>query len=130
MTDMRLPDGYHSLNPYIVADDVEDLIDFLVRVFGGEERDRSLRQDGRVDHSDVLIGDSIVMLSEASEAYPPRPCVVFAYVDDADATVAEAVAAGATLLMAPADQTWGDRVGGFVDPANNRWWVGTHRPKT
>ena len=129
MTGIRLPDGYHSLNPYIVADDVEDLIEFLVRVFHGTERERTLRPDGRVDHSDVLIGDSIVMLSEASEAYPPRPCVVFAYVDDVDATIADALAAGATLLMTPADQPWGDRVGGFVDAANNRWWVATHRPK-
>jgi uncharacterized glyoxalase superfamily protein PhnB len=125
VADMDLPRGYHSLNPYLVADNVEALIAFLVRVFNGDEVDRTVRSDGRIDHADVLIGDSIVMLSEADDRYPPRPSVVFAYVPDVDTTIAEAIDAGASLLLAPADQVWGDRVGGFVDPADNRWWVAT-----
>jgi PhnB protein len=122
-----LPEGYHSVNPYIVVDGAERLIEFLQAVFGGVEQGRrSVRPDGRVDHADVRIGDSLVMVSEASDRYPARPCVHFAYVDDVDATYRAALAAGAVSILAPAEQPWGDRVGGFVDPFDNRWWVATH----
>jgi PhnB protein len=126
VTAPRLPHGYHNLNPYIVANDVETLIGFLVRVFHGEELERTVRPNGRIEHSDVLIGDSILMLSEADDAYPPRPSVVFAYVENVDMTIAEAVDAGARLLVSASDRPWGDRVGGFIDQADNRWWVATH----
>jgi hypothetical protein len=87
-----LPEGYHSVNPYIVVDDAERLIGFLAEVFGAVEQGRSLRPDGRIDHGDVRIGDSLVMLSEASEKYPARPCVHFVYVPDVDATYRAALA--------------------------------------
>jgi PhnB protein len=82
--------------------------------------------DGVIEHADVPIGDSLVMISEASERYPPRPCVHFVYVDDVDAALARAVSAGATALSAAADQPWGDRIAGIVDPFDNRWWIATH----
>ena len=66
------------------------------------------------------------MLSEASERYPARPCVHFVYVSDVDATYRAALAAGATSILAPTEQSWGDRTCGFVDPFDNRWWVATH----
>ena len=126
MGEVPLPEGYHSVNPYIVVDDAERLIHFLVEVFGAAEQGRSLRPDGRIDHGDVRIGDSLVMLSEASEAYPARPSVHFVYVPDVDATYRAALAAGATSILEPTEQRWGDRVCGFVDPFHNRWWVATH----
>ena len=122
------PDGYHSVNPYIVVEGVERLIRFLDDVFGGIERGkREVSAAGAVEHAEVQIGDSVVMLSEASAAYPARPCVHFAYVDDVDAVFDRAVAAGASPILPPAEQTWGDRVGGFNDPFDNRWWVATGR---
>ena len=121
-----LPEGYHSVNPYIVVDGAERLIEFLVVVFGGVEQRRILRADGRVDHADVRIGDSLVMLSEASDAYPARPCVHYCYVDDVDTAYRAALAAGARSILAPADQPYGDRTCGFVDPFGNRRWVATH----
>ena len=126
MAGAPLPEGYHSVNPYIVADGAERLVDFLVTVFGGVEQRRSLRRDGRIDHADVRIGDSLVMLSEASEAYPARPCVHFVYVDDVDASYRAALAAGARSILEPTEQPWGDRTCGFHDPLDNRWWVATH----
>ena len=68
MGGVPLPEGYHSVNPYIVVDDAERLIHFLVQVFGAVEQGRSLRPDGRIDHADVCIGDTQVMLSEVKEA--------------------------------------------------------------
>jgi PhnB protein len=123
-----LPDGYHSVNPYIVVEGVESLIGFLSVVFGGDEHgDREVSADGAIAHAEVRIGDSVVMLSDASAAYPARPCVHFVYVEDVDAVFEKAVNAGASPIVAPADQPWGDRVGGFHDPWANRWWVASSR---
>jgi PhnB protein len=127
MDAVPLPPGYHSVMPYFVVAGVEDFIGFLTTVFDGvEQGERELRDDGAVDHADVLIGDSLVMMSEASERYPARPCVNFTYVDDVDVTFARALAAGSRSIFEPADMPWGDRVGGVFDPFDNRWWIGTH----
>jgi PhnB protein len=114
------------VNSYIVVTGVEGLVDFLRGVFGGVERgEREIAADGGIGHAEVQIGDSVVMLSEGSAAYPARPSVCFTYVADVDAVVQKAVAAGAKLILEPTDQPWGDRVGGFHDPFDNRWWVAT-----
>ena len=127
MPGIPLPSGYHSVNPYIVVDGVEGLIGFLLTVLDGkEEGERELTSDGRIGHASVRIGDSIVMLSDASGAYPARPCVLFAYTDDVDETYRAALAAGAVSILEPTNQPWGDRVGGFHDPFDNRWWIATH----
>ncbi|HEU4671618.1 MAG TPA: VOC family protein [Candidatus Limnocylindrales bacterium] len=119
--------GYHSVNPYLVVDDAERLIAFLAEVFDGHEQGpRELAADGRIDHADMRIGDSLVMVSQSSDAYPARPSVLFAYVDDVDATYRAALRAGATSIAEPTPQPWGDRVGGFHDPFDNRWWIATH----
>jgi PhnB protein len=125
---VRPPEGYHSVNAYLVVDGVERLIAFLTEVFGAtEEGERERTADGRIDHAEVRIGDSVVMLSGASEAYPPRPSVLFVYGDDVDAIHRAAVAAGAKSILTPTNQPWGDRVGGFHDPFDNRWWVATRQ---
>lgn len=127
MTSSALPDGYHSVNPYIVVDGVERLTGFLREVFDGVERgERELRRDGTVGHVEMQIGDSRVMLSDATTEYPARPCVNFVYVEDVDAVYRKAVAAAATPIAEPSEQSWGDRVGGFHDPFENRWWVASH----
>ena len=121
-----VPDGYHSVNPYIVVAGVERLIGFLRDVFDGCERgEREVSADGTIEHAEVEIGDSVVMLSEARPAYPPRPCVNFAYVADVDAVFRKAVSAGGTPILEPTPQPWDDRVAGFHDPFENRWWVAT-----
>ena len=127
MDGVPLPDGYHSVNPYIVVAGVQRLIEFLLEVFDGvEQGERETRPDGTVGHAEVRIGDSVVMLSEATSDYPARPCVQFAYVDDVDAAFGNALRAGARPIVEPSEQSWGDRVGGFHDPFDNRWWVATH----
>lgn len=121
-----VPDGYHSVNPYIVVAGVESLIDFLRAVFDGIERgEREISAAGTIGHAEVEIGDSVVMLSEATPAYPPRPSVNLAYVADVDAVFANALNAAATSLLKPTMQPWGELVAGFHDPFDNRWWVAT-----
>ena len=130
MTASGVPDGYRSLNPYLVVDDVELLVSFLRDVFGGVERgEREIAADGTIEHAEVQIGDSVVMLSEATSAFPARPSVCFAYVADVDSTFRKALAAGAVSILEPSEQSWGDRVGGFHDPLDNRWWVATSGAK-
>ncbi|TWE10396.1 VOC family protein [Rudaeicoccus suwonensis] len=118
--------SYHSINQFFVVDDAPAFISFLVTVFDGiEARDRDVRADGTVDHADVAIGDSHVMISDPAAGQDARPSVSYAYVRDVDAVFTAAMNAGAELPVEPADRAWGDRVGGFTDPFKNRWWIAT-----
>lgn len=119
-----IPDGYHSVNTIINVPDAAGLIGFVVATFEATEvGERDLLPDGRVGHAKVRIGDSIVMIAQASEAAPARPCVVFVFTDDPDAVHAAAVEAGASSILAPQDKSSGEREAAFHDPWNNRWWA-------
>ncbi len=127
MSAVPLPPGYHSVNPYFVVVNVERFIDFLVEVLEGVEvGEREIRDDGAIGHADVMIGDSLIMTSEASEKYPARASVNFAYVDDVDATFVRALDRGSRSILEPTEQPWGDRLAGIFDPFDNRWWIATH----
>ena len=124
-----IPDQYHSVQPYLLVEDAAGLIEFIRATFGAEEALRMPQPDGRIGHAEMRIGDSIVMLAEASTAEgsgEPMPATVMTYVEDADATFQRALEAGATSLREPADQFYGDRSAGVVDPFGNRWWFHTH----
>jgi len=118
--------GYQSVNSYLVSDSADALIAWLSKVFACSERgEREIHADGRIGHAEVQIGNSVVMLSDASPDGPARPSVNYVYVPEVDAVYERAVAARATNLREPQDWPWGDRVAGFHDPVDNRWWVAT-----
>ncbi|MDQ3950788.1 MAG: VOC family protein [Gemmatimonadota bacterium] len=121
-----IPDGYHTVTPYLVVRDVPRLIDFLRQAFGATELTRAARPDGSVMHAEVAIGDSRVMMGEATASSPPMPGCVHLYVVDTDALYHLALQAGATSLREPADQFYGDRMAGVQDPVGNQWWIATH----
>jgi PhnB protein len=122
----RTEPAYHSINQFFVVSDAPEFITFLTAVFDGSEaRDRDLRPDGTIGHADVVVGDSHVMISDAEPEHPPRPSVSYAYVSDVDSVFTRGMTAGATHPVAPEDRPWGDRVGGFTDPFENRWWIAT-----
>jgi uncharacterized glyoxalase superfamily protein PhnB len=98
----------------------------LTRAFGAVETSRFAGTDGRIMHAEVKIGDSFVMLGEASGEWKPMPCMIHLFVPDTDAVCASAIRAGAKSLREPADQLYGDRSGGVVDAAGNQWWIATH----
>ena len=127
MTVNPIPEGYHTLTPYLVVDDVERVIDFLKAAFDAAEKERIAGKDGRVGHAELRIGDSHVMLGRAQPQWPARPCMIYVYVPDADATWARALAAGGTSEQEPADMFYGDRNAGVKDPAGNSWWIATHK---
>lgn len=119
------PTGYHSLNPFLIVDGADSMIGFLSEVFGGEERERITRPDGTIGHAEVSVGDSVVMITDANDSLPSRPSAHYVYVDDVDETFAKALAHGAVARSEPADQFYGNREGGVVDPWGNIWWIAT-----
>ncbi len=122
-----VPDGYHSVTPYLVVQGVARLIDFLKQAFDAEEIERLPGPDGTIMHGEVRIGDSVVMMGDARGEFRPMPASLHLYVNDTDATYKRALQAGATSLMEPADQFYGDRNAGVKDSLGNHWWIATHK---
>lgn len=121
-----IPEGYHTVTPYLYARGASDLIDFLERAFGATRLERLDRPDGTVMHATVRIGNSPVMISEACEETQNSPTSIFLYVEEADSVYKKAVDTGAASVMEPADMFWGDRMAGVKDNWGNSWWLGTH----
>ena len=98
---------------------------------GGSAPGRHTAPDGSIANAQIRFGDTTIMVSEASDHYPPSRAAFYHYVEDADAAMARALDAGATLEMETADMPYGDRQGGLVDPQGNIWWLSqrlTNRP--
>jgi PhnB protein len=121
-----IPEGYHTVVPYVVAAHAEALLEFLKTGLNAKEIEVMRYPDGRVWHGDVLIGDSHVMLSQATEQHPAMPATLYLYVPDTDAAYRTALGAGATSVMEPATQFYGDRNAGVKDSNGNMWYFGTH----
>jgi uncharacterized glyoxalase superfamily protein PhnB len=121
-----IPDGYHHVTPYLIVRGADALVEFLKQSFGAKEMMRHARPDGAVMHAEVRIGDSVVMLADASDQHPPAPCVLHLYTEDTDAAYQRALKAGGTSLREPATQFYGDRSAGVKDPFGNSWWISTH----
>ena len=122
-----IPDGHHTVTPYLVVEGVDKLIDFLKQAFDAVETERLPGPDGKVGHGEVRIGDSVVMMGEASGEWKPMPGMIYLYVNDTDATYKRALEAGATSVMEPADQFYGDRNAGVKDASGNMWWIATRK---
>jgi uncharacterized glyoxalase superfamily protein PhnB len=123
-----IPDGYHTVTPYLVVRGAAKTIDFLKKAFGAEYSfEPMLRPDGMIMHAELKIGDSRVMISDATDQHPAMQSMIHLYVPDVDAVYKRAVAAGGTSVTEPTDQFYGDRGGGVKDPAGNHWYVATHK---
>lgn len=122
----HIPDGYHTITPFLVAEGTARLIDFIKQAFGAEEIERMAAPDGTVMHAELRIGDSMLMFGEAQGEWKAIPSMLYLYVKDVDATFAQALRAGATSMRAVADQFYGDRNGTVRDAWGNIWSIGTH----
>lgn len=120
---MYIPPGFGTVSPYLFADRAERLVEFLVDGLGGKETLRTAAPDGTIANSQVSIGTSTVMVSEAGGRFPPSQASFYLYVEDADAAMARALAAGGKLVMEVGDMPYGDRQGGVEDPVGNIWWI-------
>ena len=121
-------EGFHTITPYILVGGAAKFIEFMKEAFGAEERGRVPMPNGKIMHAEVKVGDSMIELSDGNEQYGPSPVALHYYVDDADATYARAIEAGAISTHAPVDQPYGDREAGVKDPFGNSWFIAT--PKT
>jgi PhnB protein len=130
-----IPDGMHSLTPHLVCAGASDAIAFYKKAFNAVEMGRVPTPSGRLMHAAVRIGDSTLMLVDefpemgalGPTSLKGSPVTIHLYVEDVDATVAQAVAAGAKLTMPVADMFWGDRYGQLQDPFGHHWSVATHQ---
>ncbi len=130
-----IPEGFHSLAPDLVVNDVEAAIEFYRNALGAKKRRVFHGPGGSIVHAELQIGDSVLMLSpeyhEHNVFSPLSPgggtsASMFLYVQDVDAVYGKAVSAGATVVMPVADMFWGDRAGSIVDPFGHRWLLATH----
>ncbi|MGV3520388.1 VOC family protein [Luteitalea sp.] len=114
---------YRTVNLYLMLDDANAEVTFLEAGLGGTVRQIDRTPDGRVTHGEVAIGDSVVMVSQASEKWPATRSAIYLWVDDVDARFAQARAAGGRVESEPADMPYGHRHGGIIDPNGNTWWI-------
>jgi PhnB protein len=122
-----IPEGFHSLTPYLVADGAEKVIRFIKDAFGAQTVVEPMtRPDGKIMHAELKVGDSIVMISDSSERAKATSSTLYVYVPNIDAVFQKAVKAGGVSEMEPANQFYGDRSGSVKDPAGNRWYIATH----
>ncbi|MBD9358819.1 VOC family protein [Methylomonas albis] len=129
-----IPDGYHTLTPYLVVQGAAQALEFYKNAFAASELSRLNTPDGGIAHAEFKIGDSIFMLADenphCTDHSPAMlggtPVKLFLYVADVDAVFAAAIQAGATQTRSPADQFWGDRMGALSDPFGHQWMIATH----
>ena len=129
-----IPEGYHSVTPYLTVNDAARAIDFYKRAFGAREVMRMDSPHGKIAHAELNIGDSKLMLSDEMPGGSSRSpqsvggttAGVFLYVEDVDSVYKQAVSAGAKAEMPPSDMFWGDRFGKLVDPFGHSWSLATH----
>lgn len=129
-----IPDGYHSITPYMVVDDCARAIEFYTNVLGAKEIMRMEGEGRKIGHAEIKFGDSHVMLADehaqrnikSAKAYGGSPLNLMLYVENVDELVNKAVAAGATLQMPVQNQFYGDRSGQILDPFGYSWTIATH----
>lgn len=126
-----IPDGFHTVTPYLLVEDALGLIEFLEKAFDARVIEKHLDEEGDdgggLVHASLQIGDSRIMMGEARPPeWPAMPTMLHLYVEDADTLYRRALEAGARSVREPEDQFYGDRSGGVLDPAGNQWWISTH----
>lgn len=135
MAAKTIPAGFHSVTPHLIVKGAGKAIEFYKQVFGAQELHRMPGPDGAtIMHAEITIGDSIIMLNDecpemralGPQAIGGSPVTIHLYVDDVDAVVQRALAAGAIPTMPVADMFWGDRYGTLTDPFGHHWSIATH----
>ena len=122
------PTGYNSLSPYFIINGADRFIKLMADIFDAELLRSYNRPDGSLMHAELRLDDSVIMLGEASEKFPPVPLVLHVYVEDVNETFARAKNAGCEVVEEPKEQEGDpDRRATFLDFAGNMWSVGTQQ---
>lgn len=134
MSAKTIPDGYHTLTPYMTVRDAARAIEFYKQAFGAVERGVMKGPDGKIVHAELLIGDSIVMMGDevpqmgrlSPQSIGGSAMGLHIYVENVDAAFDRAIKAGGIAEMPVTDMFWGDRYGNLVDPFGHKWSIATH----
>jgi uncharacterized glyoxalase superfamily protein PhnB len=119
------PEGYSTVSPYLIVDGASETIEFVVRVFDGVALRRFADESGKLVHAEVRIDDTVVMVADAVQGWPPVPSHVHVYVADVDATYRRALEAGASSVQEPVQRDDPDKRGGVKDAGGTTWWIAT-----
>jgi PhnB protein len=130
-----IPDGYHSVTPYLIIDGAARALDFYKRAFDAKELMRIPAPNDKIGHAEIRIGDSVIMLADEHPEMDARspshfggsPVSIMVYLEDVDKQFKQAIAAGATETRPVADQFYGDRSGTLKDPFGHNWHLSTHK---
>ncbi len=130
-----IPEGYHSVTPYLIIKGATEAIDFYKKAFGATELFRMPAPGGKIGHAEIKIGDSPIMLADESpemgykspQSLGGSPISIMIYVADVDTVFKQAIAAGGKEQRPVKDQFYGDRSGTLEDPFGHVWHVATHK---
>jgi uncharacterized glyoxalase superfamily protein PhnB len=123
-----VPDGYHTVTPYLTVRGAPRVIEFLIQAFEAELPHEPIkRPDGTIMHAEVKIGDSRIMIADESEMSKATPSSLYLYVPNVDRAYQQAIKAGGSTVMEPTDMFYGDRSGNVKDPSGNSWFIATHK---
>jgi len=130
-----IPQGYHSVTPYLIIDGAANAIEFYKKAFGASELFRFPAPGGRIGHAEIKIGDSPIMLADqhpeigykSPQALGGSPVSIMLYVEDVDSVFNRAIASGARVKDAVQDKFYGDRSGTLIDPFGHTWHIATHK---
>jgi PhnB protein len=121
---MKIPEGYQQVMPYLIVKDAAGFMRFMQNVFDAKEIMKMMRDEKGIAHAEMSIGDSVIMLADATDQHSSNPAGMFIYLEDADSVYKKAIVEGAIAIMPMSDQEYG-RTGGFKDPFGNIWWPTT-----
>ncbi|MGZ5803429.1 MAG: VOC family protein [Rhizomicrobium sp.] len=128
MAAQAIPEGHHTVTPYLVVRGAAKTIEFAKKAFGAQDLFEPMkRPDGTVMHAEFKVGDSVVMISDANDQMQPMQSMLHLYVSDIDAKYKSAISAGGKSVMEPMDQFYGDRTSGVKDPNGVMWYIATHK---
>lgn len=120
-----IPENYPRVSPYLIVKNVEETMEFIKYVFDGKEREKMKMADESVNHGEMSIGDSVIMMGKASDENQMQNTMLYIYVEDTDTAYKKALEKSAVSVMEPADQFYGDRNAGVKDKDGIKWWIAT-----
>ena len=123
---MSLPEGHHTITPYFTVTDADQLIKFVVVVFGGDIVVENRYSDGTIQHARIRIGDTVMMLNQSNENYAANASQMYLYVEDVESVYSKAISQSAVSIMEPNNREYGDHIAGITDPCGNTWCIAKH----
>ena len=124
---MAIPEGFHTVTPYLIVENADELIEFIKEGLNGEVTFMHRSDDDKVSHATVKVGDSLIMISDTMSDMEPELAMLYLYVDDVDSVYQTAIDANAESIQAPKDEFYGDRASAVKDRWGNKWWIATHK---